>query len=561
MKESPIFVIYLIETYLQEVLAWCSQWWYEQLLTKWQDEELYQWQHQLDFSPLEQACAAYHQGRVGQRGRPIEHSVSKLVRVLFLMYSQHCSYRQAESNLRRDMLWRWFAGYGLFAPVPDHNSIYLFDQYVRQHHPRLYLDTVLRQIDAQMPSVRQEKQCGDTFAVHANAALEGPSQRLRHLVSRLLAAVDKAAPAAYEAVIAQFEEGELFGWQEQTNPYRLSAEERQARRQQTVLATLACREAVRPLETLIPLAAQWAAYIDKVISDEFQLQADETGRIIGATLLPEKERGTHRICSATDPEASIRNHGPDKQDFGFNVSLAITSSGLIREIQADTGSQADVVAIPDLLRCQQAAHDLLPEKLLYDQIAGNGKTAALVAEVSGGQTQLVAKPMPYEERSQKFGPQDCQLSEDGLCLTCPHGRTSRNRYAHPSGGHTFRFGKGQCVGCPLLQDCRGRKKQPTTPRNFYIGPYYAHYQTLVAYALTAEFREDMKQRPRVELTIAHLVGHHGVRRARVRGISKVDYRLKMTATIYNVRWWHRRQARLARENAQQTALPRPHCAC
>jgi hypothetical protein len=203
MKQLPAIVSHIIEEHLAVLLLWCSHYLYERLWPHWQGDYLVQAAAQLNLTPIEQACAHYHQGASQGRGRPVNHTVPKMVRVLFLMYQANSSYRQAESRLRRDLLWRWFAGYDLFAATPDHNTIFLFDQYVRTYHPRLYFDTFLRQIDEKLPSERQQGQIGDTFAVLANAALEGPTHRLRHLCSQMLSLLDKQRPEAYAAVIHQ----------------------------------------------------------------------------------------------------------------------------------------------------------------------------------------------------------------------------------------------------------------------------------------------------------------------------------------------------------------------
>lgn len=565
MKEIPAHVTVIIEQYLMFVLAWCSHYLYERLLPRWQTEHLVQCQQTIDFTPIVQACAAYHQRQGGQPGRPISHSVSRMVRVLYLMYQENCSYRQTESRLRRDLLWRWFAGYTLFETVPDHNTIYLFDQYVRQHQPRLYFDTILRQIDSQDPTARNRGQIADTFAVLANAALEGPTRRLRHLCSRLLLALDTCLPEAYAAVVSElettFDEGRLFGWEEQVS--WSDEEKRQARRQETVLEALACRELVRPYEVGHEPVQTAAAYLDKMIADEFRLTHDEQARIVAAVLLPAKQRGHFRIASGTDPEATIRNHGPDKKDFGFNAAVTATDEGLIREIQAHTGSCGDTTTIPDLLTAQKKYHNFLPETLSFDQIAGTGKTAAAVHQASAGQTRLLANPMPSTQNEDRFSARNCHLSEDGLSLTCPNGRTSHRKSRSGSGdGDNFRFIAAQCLACPLLQACRGTKETPTTPRNFFVSDHMTFLLALLALSQTEAFRRQMKKRPRIELVIAHLVLFHGARRARVRGTVKVDYQLKMAGMTYNVKWWLNRLRRKEKPAPlSQEAVPGEACAC
>jgi len=560
MKEMPAILSYIVEEHLAVLLLWCSRYLYERLLPHWQGDYLVQTAAHFDFTPIEAVCAPYHQGPGKGRGRPVAHTVPRMVRVLFLMYQANTSYRQTESRLRRDLLWRWFAGYPLFAAVPDHNTIFLFDQYVRSHHPRLYFDVFLRQIDAQVPAARQRGQIGDTFAVRANAALEGPTRRLRHLCSHLLSLLDKHHPEAYEWVITQvetaFDEGRLFGWDEQVE--WSDPEKRQARRQETVLEALACRALVRPFEATLPPLQAAAALIDKMIADEFSLTWDEQQRLEQAVLLPAEKRGHLRICSATDPEATFRNHGDGKKDFGFNGAVAASDTGLIREIAAHTGSVADVATIPPLLTAQKEHHDLQPATFSFDQIAGTGKTAADVHHASGGQTRLIAKPMPSNKKDGTFTARDCSLSADGLCLTCPGDRITYKRYETPHGdGWTFRLSPAQCLGCPLLVTCRGTDKQPTTPRNFFVSRHMAFLLALLRYSRTKAFAADMKKRPRIELVIAHLVLFHGARQARFRGTAKVDYQLKMAAMAYNVKWYLNRRRRQGQHRTTPAATLSP----
>ena len=205
--------------------------------------------------------------------------------------------------------------------------------------------------------------------------------------------------------------------------------------------------------------------------------------------------------------------------------------------------------------------DALPDKLLYDQVAGHGKTAHDVAVATDDQTQLVAYPMP-PKKSRKFGPEVFTLSEDGLWLTCPHGRITNRRYRSGSGdGWTFRFLPAQCLGCPLRKACRGSDKTPTTHRDTFSSDYRADYEQLVAYSQTEDFKLAMKLRPQIERVIAGLVLHNGARYARFRGQMKVDFQMKLCATIYNVKHWLVRLDEIAgrrrRPKRRRWELPTP----
>lgn len=528
-------VAHILTQYLHPLLSWASGYILQQLVDKNRNHRLVRLEALLDFSELERACADYHLKDAGP-GRPVSHTVSRLLRSLFLRYWSDLSLRQTEERLRFDMLARCFAGYDLHEAIPDHTTLHHFERYLDEHHHALFFDTVLAQIDAALTDGHQQVQIADTFALRACAAMETLIQRLRHSSYQLLQAWQTHDPDGFASCQPSLDSAALFGLKTEKREFFLAREEWSERLRCTVQAIEHALAQMPIVARQSPQMTQRVAQLEKIIADELDIHRAENGRILSLTYRSGEKRGSFRICSATDPEATIRNHGPAKKDFGYNVSVAATPD-FIRAIQADTGSTSDVTPIPDLLTTQAQRGDALPEKLIYDQVAGHGKTAHEVATASQGRTQLVAYPMP-PKKAKTFSPEAFTLSDDGLCLTCPNGRTSRRRYRSGSGdGWTFRFLPDQCLACPLLKACRGSKQPPTTHRAVFISDYRPDYDRLTAYSQTEAFKQDMKLRPQIERVIAGLVLHNGARYARFRGTTKVDFQMKMCATVYNVKHW------------------------
>jgi hypothetical protein len=482
---------------------------------------------------MESACATYHKSN--GKGHPIIHTVPRLLRAMCVKYLYDCSLRELEHKIRYDIFVKWFVGYPVFASGPDHTTLERFESFLALHHPRLFFDTILAQIDAAFVHDRRRPQIGDTFAMHANAALESIMKRLRHTLQEILIAYQTTAPDAYTHLWVQLDENSLFGHDDEKAECYLSSDQWQLRLLSTVDAALSCLHLLQ--QTPVASSVQvWVSRLEKIVSDELHLEQDADGRLTRVSLLSEGQRGKYRICSATDPEATIRNHGPGKKDFGYNVSVAATTD-FIREIQADTGSRPDADPIPELLQSQIEYHNVCPNKFIYDQAAGWGKTAHLVDQATDGRTQLVAKPMPSNRKKGRFAPDDFVLSTDGFALTCPHGRISRRRYRSGYEGFSFHFIAPQCLGCPFLEPCRGHQKSPTTRKSVFISDYRSDWDKLVAYTQTEAFVSDMKLRPHVERIIAALVLHNGARHARFRGLKQVDFQAKMCATAYNLKRW------------------------
>jgi len=296
------------------------------------------------------------------------------------------------------------------------------------------------------------------------------------------------------------------------------------------------------------------AALDKVIADEVEVTGGHVRRLTA------KEQGSFRIGSATDTEASYRVHGPDREDtsFGYNVQVAISKSGFVCETRAYTGAMPDQAGVAALVCDQVGRQGIYPEKLIYDQAGGCGKTRAEVEQVSGGKTQLVAKLPPFESRSSLYSPADFSLSEDGQTLTCPNGKSTYVAYPSISGdGRMFRFYDFLCwkgelpkgkkapdaslvERCPLWEKCREAEQGPRTMRQVFISDYRAQVQAAREYNQTDEFQLDMKKRPGVERVIFELTHYNGARQARRRGLLNADWQARMCAAAYNLKLWVRK---------------------
>jgi hypothetical protein len=73
--------------------------------------------------------------------------------------------------------------------------------------------------------------------------------------------------------------------------------------------------------------------------------------------------------------------------------------------------------VPQVLDAQIKHHDLAPSKPIYDAAAGAGRTRFQVDQVAKGQTQLVARLIPYDERTDRFTPADFTLSKGGTTFS------------------------------------------------------------------------------------------------------------------------------------------------
>lgn len=557
-----IFLVYQVALYQQ--FAECF---FADLLAHAPNNLLVKIDQHVDFAPIEKACAGYH--HASGPGRPAEYSIKLLVRALLVGYVYGLSLRQLEQQLYTDLAARWFVGAvgydGMrFASIPDHSTLARFELWVIRNCPEIFFDTVLRQVDQAFPTERCKVQVGDTYAMLAYAAKESLIVRLRHVSLRLIRELVDVLPHSGERCLTGLDWTALFGVAPEVPSDYLKKEARLERLDHTARAALDLQHRVEGLlasysRQAYPLLRAWLGYLSKVLSDEIKFDPVPDGQVQKATELPRKDKGTFRLGSAGDPEATYRNHGGAAEDtyLGYNVQVAATTTGFIRATLADTGTTPDHAHIADLIADQIKRLGCCPTKLLYDLAAGTGKVYAEVREVSHGQTQLVSKLVDLSQRSQRFGPYDFTLSDDNKSLTCPNQRSSSIAYhfAGHANGRTFEFHAWQCwqgeppkrmqdadlsKRCPLWEQCRDSRAGPGAKRQVFISDYRAEVLTARAYNQTETFLKEMKQRSMIERVIAEVVNYCGARRCRRRGLAKADYQAKMGAAVYNLRLWMRK---------------------
>jgi hypothetical protein len=503
------------------------------------------------------------------------------------------SLRKLEERLHYDLIARWFVGWRSGDPLPDHTTLGRFELWLAYNHTDLYFSTVLAQIDQYFPHERQAVQIGDTYAMLANAADEGLVRRIRHVCLRLTMELQESLPNKFEAHLQGFDWCALYGVRPEKSDGLLDKATRRQRLQRTVLAALDFRQRIGRLlsasdEKQYTLLRSWCRYLDKVLADEVLVERDETGQAVNVTELPPKDKGCFRLISATDPEATLRKHGEAAQDIalGYNIQVCATPNGCIRETKAYTGADPDQSGVAALIAEQKkrqaasGAEVQLPPKLIYDKAAGSGKTRAEVETVSHGQTRLVARALPYDQRSQRFGPYDFTLSDDGKVLTdalyppCPYGMSSDGcslsaiAFPSPSGdGRNFRFPACLCwsngepprrmqdadltLRCPLWELCRDNRQGPGAMRQVFVSDYRLYVLAANVYNQSDAFQIEMKLRPLIERVIAdkehpfELTHYNNARYCRRRGLLPADFQAKMCATAYNLKWLVRRLTRAA----------------
>jgi len=540
LPDVPPYLQYLIGCFLAPILAWVTTLVYRQVLARCVDHPLLQIAQHYDLTPVVAVCAAYHH-RSGP-GAPPTFSVDQLVRAeLVRAWASSCTDPDLEWLLASNLVVRWFVGLPLVGPTPDHSTLNRFHAWMASTTPTALFADVLGFLDHVDPEpAATTPQIVDTFAMASPAA---PTVSAIHLLGHLLVRLVAAWPVTLPkpAVLMTLDLPTL-----RHPPRWHTADERQQRLQIVVTTTQQVLAAATPAlatgsdSERAPLEVLLQA-IGKVIADE--TATDATGRI---TERPTDDKGTYRCQSAVDLQATFRKHEGSPAVFGVNAVISTTATR-IRACVALTGSTPDSETPTAVVRQLQAAELPLPPYLIMDQAGGRGPTRAQVDVLSGGQTQMVALiPPSGGSDPRRFSVADFRFNRTQTSCTCPNGVVSTRVYAHGSNdGVFFRFLARQCRDCPFWAQCRDPDANPKGHRTVFISTYHAYLREAEAFNHSVLGQQLLKERWRVEPTIAWLVRYHGCRQARRVGLAAAQYQLFQACAVRNLLMWLSRRRRQA----------------
>lgn len=531
----PLWLQAWVLVFLGPILQWAEHRIYRSVLARCAEHPLVQIGLRYDPAPVVAACAVYR-AAPGGPGAPCSFTIEQLVRAeLVRAWADACSDRELEWHLTSNLVVRWFVGLSLFSPqIPDHTTLERFHVWMRQHAADTWFRDVLcflDQVDPEPPA--STPQIVDTFGMAAPVAWPPRSANLLlDLCDDLIRHWQAHAPRAIQHALPPLDLGPI-----QHPPAYPDTAARQALLVQAVGLSQYLHACLTPYLPQLPVAhrrpiTRILDALVKVLADDVQI--DGTG---SPTERGKTDKGHYRIGSATDLDATFRDHDRDLT-LGYNVTLATTGTRITAAI-VRTGATPDNRAPADVLRQHLAAGRPLPPHLIMDRAGGWGKCRAQVDVVSQGQTVQVALiPTSGGADPTRFGPADFQLNAERTACTCPNGVvTTRLAPKANAEGLTARYLASDCRGCPLWTDCRGVNGKPKAQRSVFLTDHHAYLRQAAAFNQTPAGRALLARRWQVEPTVAWLTRYQGCRRARCLGQEAAQFQVWQACAMRNLHLW------------------------
>jgi transposase len=403
---------------------------------------------------------------------------------------------------------RWYLGYDLTEPLPDHSSLSRIRERYGLEVFRRFFETIVEQCVAAGLVWGQELYL-DATKVAANAATD--SLRPRFAVEAHLA----------QLFAAEGEEGEEN--EESSDPTGTSAGDEPAR---------------LPVALTDQVPVEWAECA--------ATRHDWIGRA-GRPNRRATSRGYRRTAdfrvSTTDPDATPMPLGDGRTRLGYQDHYVV-DGGRARIILAALVAPAEVQE-------HQPALDLLwwarfRWKLRPQRITGDTKYGT-VANIVAIENQGIRAYVPLSEVGQRpglFGEQDFRYDPTADAYSCPGGQTLRFlSQSDTTHRRIYQAPARACAACALRAQCT------TSPRGRRISRSLdADYLERVrGYHTTEPYAKAMRKRQVwVEPLFAEAKDWHGLRRFRLRGLEQVNGEALLIAAGQNLkrllsRWgWGRR---------------------
>jgi transposase len=434
---------------------------------------------------------------------------------------------------------RWYLGYDLDEPLPDHSSLTRIRTRYGVEMFRRFFEAIVDQCQ-QAGLVWGKELYVDATKVNANASMESVKPRFaveEHL-RELFATEGKKEPeraANAEPCPTASEDGASL-------PEAIR-EETTSPSQAPVPPTPVCEPTVTASVPL-PVSLDDATQQDLIRTNE---QRHDWIEQVGK---PNREviRGTYRrmadfVVSTTDPDATVMPTKGEGRHLGYHTHYVV-DGGKARIIMAVLVTPSEVMEnqpMLDLVFRTRFRWKLWPHQATGDTTYGTvDNIVALEYEHIHAYV-----PLPdFDQRTPFYGRREFQYDPEQDAYTCPHGaKLPLKKHHYTEREKEYRADAAICNACPLKEHCTLSEHGRSLRRSFDE----EYLDRVRAYHMTEPYQKAMRKRSVwVEPLFAEGKEWHGMRRFRLRRLWRVNCEALMRAAGQNLkrllkkRGWGRR---------------------
>ena len=425
-------------------------------------------------------------------GRPSVDPVVFFKLQLVMFFEDLRSERQLMRVVADRLSLRWYLGYDLHEPLPDHSSLTRIRERFGLEVFRRFFERIVEEC-FEAGLVWGEELFFDATKVEANASLD--STRSRSLVEGRL----------QEHLVEVFPEDTLSARDEVHSRIVAGVVGPEGDERQALAQTNAGQH-------------RWIA---------------EAGRQERGVVRWGYKRMADLRVSTTDPDASPMHQKKRSASRLGYLTHYVVDGGKARVILDTLVTGAEVtenLPMPEMLFRSTFRWGLRPRSVTGDAAYGTTQNIATVERA--GIRAFVALP-DHEKRSPLFGRDAFLYDAERDLYTCPQGEILRRQgHDHKEGTVRYRAEPSSCNECPLKRGCTKSAKGRWLRRSLQE----EYLERVRGYRDTEPYRKALRKRAVwAEPLFAEAKEWHGSRRFRLRGLEKVNAEALMIAAGQNVK--------------------------
>ena len=464
---------------------------------------------------------------------PVVFFKSQLVMFFEGIRSERLLMRHADDRLSV----RWFLGYDLDEPLPDHSSLTRIRTRYGVEMFRRFFDAVVDQCQ-QAGLVWGKELYVDATKVNANASMESVKPRFaveKHL-RELFATEGKEEPAANaEPSLPTSEAG--------PSPPEAIREETPPPSQAPVPPIPVC-------EPTVAAPVQLPTSLEDALREDLTKTNEQRHDWIEQVGKPDREviRGTYRrmadfVVSTTDPDATVMPTKGEGRHLGYHTHYVV-DGGRARIIMAVLVTPSEVMEnqpMLDLVFRTRFRWKLWPRQATGDTTYG---TVDNIVALEHEHIHAYVPLPDFDQRTPFYGRREFQYDPEQDTYTCPHGATlPLKKHHYTEREKEYRADAATCNACPLKEHCTTSEHGRSLRRSFDE----EYLERVRAYHTTLPYQKAMRKRSVwVEPLFAEGKDWHGMRRFRLRRLWRVNCEALIRAAGQNLkrllkkRGWGRR---------------------
>ena len=468
--------------------------------------------------------------RYADGGRPSIDPVVFFKLQLIMFFEGLRSERRLIDTASLHLAHRWYLGYSVDEPLPDHSSL----TRIRQ---RLGLPILQRFFEYVVDLCQQagllwgRELFFDATKVRANASLNS-------VVPRFYL---QAKEQAHEHLAA------LFADQPEHLPDCTVALWPAVPEQ----GSAGAQEPLRPTRRPTSLTAEAEAALAETNQAVWKLLEHrrlDPARGPGSSY----QRLTDFRASPTDPDAALMNDGR-RPALGYHDHYVV-DGGRARVILQALVTPADVMEntpMLDLLWRVRFRWHLHPKRAVGDTTYGTIENIQAVEDAS----IRAYVPLPSWDRTPFYGPSQFTYDRERDEYQCPEGhRLPRWTAKYTEELTVYRADAATCNACPVKGACTASERGRTIHRSFHA----EYLERVQAYHETPGYKKAMRKRSVwVEPLFGEAKQWHGLRQFRLRGLEQVNTEALLVAAGQNLKRWLARTGWGRRHGPQGSLLARP----